>query len=256
MSFVLCLILDYWKIKHVLLLIFLSIVHHANLAKVKFYLFLIPHLVPHNVLILYIVMFGGIAPIVSYAHYKYFVTFIDDFSCFTWVYFLWAKAEVFSVFKQFLALIETQFSTSIKVLCSDFGREYMSNEFQDFLQSKWIISQCSCSSTPQQNSVVEWKNCHLLDELRTLLLDSSVSPRFWCKTLSTAVHLINRLPSPMLNHVSPFSKLFGHSSLYYDLRTFGCVCFVHLPTHEWHKLTAQSIKCDFLGYAIPHKGYV
>ncbi|RVW59700.1 Retrovirus-related Pol polyprotein from transposon RE1 [Vitis vinifera] len=60
----------------------------------------------------------------------------------------------------------------------------------------------------------------------------------------------------MLNHVSPLSKLFGHSPLYSNLRTFGCVCFVHLPTHERHKLTAQSIKCAFLGYAIPHKGHV
>ena len=68
--------------------------------------------------------------------------------------------------------------------------------------------------------------------------------------------MINHLPSPTTNHVSPFSKLFGHSSLYSDLRTFGCVCFVHLPSHERHKLTAQSIKCVFLGYAIPHKGYV
>ena len=60
MYFVVCLILDYWEIKHVLLLIFLLIVRHANLAKVKFYLFLIPHLMPHNVLILYIVMFEGL----------------------------------------------------------------------------------------------------------------------------------------------------------------------------------------------------
>ena len=59
-SFVLCLILDYWEMKHVLLLIFLLIVHHANLAKVKFYLFLIMHLVPHNVLSLFIMMFGGL----------------------------------------------------------------------------------------------------------------------------------------------------------------------------------------------------
>ena len=68
--------------------------------------------------------------------------------------------------------------------------------------------------------------------------------------------MINRLPSPTKNHVSHFSKLFGHSPLYSDLRTFGCVCFVHLLSHERHKLTAQSIKCVFLGYAIPHKGYV
>ena len=100
----------------------------------------------------------------------------------------------------------------------------MFNEFQDFLQSKGIISQRSCPSTPQQNDVAERKNCQLLDVVRTLLLDSSVLPRFWCETLSTAIHLINRLLSPMLNHVSHFSKLFGHSSLYSDL-------------HERHKLT-------------------
>ena len=114
----------------------------------------------------------------------------------------------------------------------------MSNEFQVFLQSKGIISQRSCPLTPQQNDVAERKNRHLLDVVRTLLLESSVPPHFWCEALSTIVHLINRLPSPMKNHVSPFSKLFGHSPLYYDLRTFGCVCFVHLPPHERHKLAA------------------
>jgi len=60
MYFALCLNLDCWEIKHVLLLIFLLIVHHANLEKVKFYLFLITHLVPLNVSILFIVMFGGL----------------------------------------------------------------------------------------------------------------------------------------------------------------------------------------------------
>jgi transposase InsO family protein len=198
----------------------------------------------------------GIVLVISHAHYKYFVTFIDDFSRFTWVYFLRAKAEVFSVFKCFLALLETKFSARIKVLRSDSSGEYMSNEFYAFLQSKGIISQRSSPSTPQQNGVAERKNRHLLDVVRTLLLESSVPPRFWCETLSTSVHLINRLLSPMLNHVSPFFKLFGHSSLYSDLRTFGCVCFLHLPAHERHKLTTQSVKCAFLGYAIPQKGYV
>ena len=75
----------------------------------------------------------GIAPVVSHAHYKYFVTFLVDFSLFTWVYFLWARGEVFSVFQCFLALLETQFSTSIKVLRFDSGGEYMSNEFQVFV---------------------------------------------------------------------------------------------------------------------------
>jgi len=49
----------------------------------------------------------GPTPIISHAHYKYFVTFIDDYSRFTWVYFLRSKSEVFYVFKSFFAYIET-----------------------------------------------------------------------------------------------------------------------------------------------------
>lgn len=92
--------------------------------------------------------------------------------------------------------------------------------------------------------------------VRTLLLESSVPSRFWCEALSTSVHLINRLPSPTLNHTSPLFRMYGHSPSYSDLRTFGCVCFVHLPAHERHKLTAQSVKCAFLGYDVSQKGYV
>ena len=91
----------------------------------------------------------GISPILSHAGYKYFVTFIDDYSRYTWVYFLRNKSEVFSMFKLFLVLDNTQFSATVKTLRSDSGGEYMSNDFQSFLQSNGIISQRSCSYTPQ-----------------------------------------------------------------------------------------------------------
>jgi hypothetical protein len=198
----------------------------------------------------------GIAPVISHEHYRYFVTFIDDFTRFTWVYFLRSKSEVFSVFKALLALVETQFSAKIKILQSDSGGEYMSNEFQFFLQSHGIISQRSCPFTPQQNGVAERKNRHLLDVVRTLLLESCVPSHFWCEALCTAVYLINRLPSPHLNNDSPYVRLFGHAPNYSNLHIFGCVCFVHLPAHERNKLTAQSVKCAFLGYAVTQKGFL
>jgi len=46
--------------------------------------------------------------------------------------------EVFSVFKALLALVETQFSAKIKILQSDSGGEYMSNEFM-----LWCINSSS-----------------------------------------------------------------------------------------------------------------
>jgi transposase InsO family protein len=130
----------------------------------------------------------GIAPVISHGQYKYFVTFIDDYSRFTWIYFLRIKAEVFNAFQTFLAYIETQFSTCIKVFRSDNGGEYISHKFQALLQQKGIISQRSCPYTPQQNGLAERKNHHLLDMVRTLLLESSVPPKFWVEALSTAVY--------------------------------------------------------------------
>lgn len=78
----------------------------------------------------------NITPVISHAQYKHFVTFIDDYSRFTWIYFIRAKAEVFTVFQIFVAYIETQFSTCIKVLQSDNGGEYISHDFQAFFNRK------------------------------------------------------------------------------------------------------------------------
>ena len=198
----------------------------------------------------------GISPVVSHAHYKYFVTFIDDYSRFTWIYFLKYKSEVFSMFKKFLMYVENQFQTSIRILRSDSGGEYMSHEFHEFLQQKGILSQRSCPNTPQQNGVAERKNRHLLDVTRTLLLQASVPSKFWVEALSTAVYLINRLPSTVIGFDSPYFRLFKTQPDYSSLHTFGCVCFVHLPSTERHKLGAQSVKCAFMGYSHSHKGFV
>ena len=62
---------------------------------------------------------------------KYFVTFIDDHSRKTWIYFLKTKGEAFDQFKEFKALVENT-SKKIKVLCLDNGGEYIDKNFTDF----------------------------------------------------------------------------------------------------------------------------
>jgi hypothetical protein len=95
-----------------------------------------------------------------------------------------------------------------------------------------------------------------LDVVRTLLLESSIPSKFWVEALSIVVYLINRLPSQVLNFDSPYFRLFHQHPSYLNLHTCRCVCFVHLPPHERHKLSAQFVKCAFMGYSISHKGYV
>jgi transposase InsO family protein len=104
----------------------------------------------------------------------------------------------------------------------------VSKEFQEYLKNKGILSQRSCPYTPQQNGVAERKNRHLLDVVRTLLIDSSVPTRFWVEALSTIVHLINRLPSQVLNFASPYSILFGVIPEYDSLHVLGVfVLFIY-----------------------------
>eukprot|EP00268_Persea_americana_P053600 TRINITY_DN60825_c0_g1_i1.p1 TRINITY_DN60825_c0_g1~~TRINITY_DN60825_c0_g1_i1.p1 ORF type:complete len:106 (+),score=3.44 TRINITY_DN60825_c0_g1_i1:793-1110(+) len=69
-----------------------------------------------------------------------FVTFIDDYSKYTWVYFLHARFDVFSAFQKYLALVETQFSKNIKIFCSNSG-EYVSKSIPRLLQAKGFRSQ-------------------------------------------------------------------------------------------------------------------
>jgi hypothetical protein len=64
--------------------------------------------------------------------YVYYVSFIDDFSCKAWIYFLNSKGEVLRKFKELKTLIENISEKNIKVLRSNNGGEFTSDEFKAF----------------------------------------------------------------------------------------------------------------------------
>uniref|UniRef100_A0A7N0VBY8 Uncharacterized protein n=1 Tax=Kalanchoe fedtschenkoi TaxID=63787 RepID=A0A7N0VBY8_KALFE len=84
------------------------------------------------------------------------------------------------------------------------------------------------------------------DAIKTTLKPNG--SKVMCEALSTVVHFINRLPSLSLDNVSPLTPLYGHDLDYSHIRTFEWVLF-HLHSYECTKLTAQTVKCVFLGYS-------
>src|SRR3954468_20295367 len=81
-------------------------------------------------------------------------------------------------------------------------------------------------------------------------------PKFyWAEAVFTATLLINVTPSFAIGHDTPYSRMHTTSFDYTVLRTFGCVCYVLLSTHEKDKLSSKSCKCIFVGYSPIHKGY-
>jgi transposase InsO family protein len=94
----------------------------------------------------------------------YYVSFIDDFSRNTWIYFVRKKYEVFDRFKEFNDLLENQTEKRIKVLRIDNGGEFCGNEFEELCKKCSIERQKTTPYTPQQNGVAERMNMTLMEK--------------------------------------------------------------------------------------------
>ena len=113
-----------------------------------------------------------------------FITFTNDYSCFSYIYPIKKRSEALDKFKIFKAKIENQHNLKIKVVRSDHGGEYygrhtlydqVPGSFVKFLQENSIVVQYSTPGEPQQNGVVERRNCTLMDMVRSMISYSTVS---------------------------------------------------------------------------------
>jgi hypothetical protein len=164
------------------------------------------------------------------------------------------KSQVLSCFMSFSNTMQNLTSHKIKILRTDCGGEYASNEFHSFCLSKGILHQFTCPHTSQQNGLAERKHRHIVDIALTLISQSSLPLSFWPYAFTTAVFLINRLPTS--SRCSPWELLFKLRPSYAQLRTFGCLCYPLLRPFNTHKLQPRSIECIFLGYPTNAKGYL
>ncbi|KAL1215287.1 Retrovirus-related Pol polyprotein from transposon RE1 [Cardamine amara subsp. amara] len=195
------------------------------------------------------------SPCLSRDNLKYFVTFIDEKSKYTWVTLLLSKDRVFEAFVNFQTYVTNHFNAKIKVLRSDNGGEYTSNTFKARLANHGILHQTSCPYTPQQNGVAERKNRHLMEVARSMMFHKNMPRRFWGDAVMTACYLINRTLTKVLNDISPYEVLNKTKPHMDHLRVFGCVCFVLVPGDQRNKLDAKSTRSVFIGYSTTQKGY-
>ena len=192
---------------------------------------------------------------------RYMLTFTDDYSRYTIVYFLKKKSEVLCKLKEYVNHVENMSGqlvrklNIIKRLRSDNGGEYISKEFVNYCTEKGIARQFTNPYCPEQNGVSERLNRTIMEGARSMLYHSKLPLKFWAEAANVAVYLRNRSPTSSLNGKTPYEFWFNKKPDVSHLRVFGCICYVHVPDERRKKLDPKSFRAIFIGYPDGTKGY-
>ncbi|GJW76472.1 putative ribonuclease H-like domain-containing protein [Tanacetum coccineum] len=115
---------------------------------------------------------------------KYCLVVTDDYSRFTWVFFLASKDETSDILKSFITQIENLVDKKVKIIRCDNGTEFKNRVMSEFCEKKGIKREFSVARTPQQNGVAERRNRTLIEAARTMLADSKLPTTFWAEAVN------------------------------------------------------------------------
>src|SRR3954464_1622150 len=138
---------------------------------------------------------------------KYGLVIVDDYSTYTWVFFLKSKDETKAIFVDFAKQAQRKYNMAILAIRSDNGFEVKNYTLEEFLSDEGIEHQYSAPYTPQQNGFAERKNRTLV-EMARCMLDEYKSPySFWFEAIKTACHASNQLFLCKILMKTPFEIL-------------------------------------------------
>jgi len=186
---------------------------------------------------------------------KYGLVIVDDYSRYTWVFFLKSKDETKATFIDFAKQAQRKYNMAILAIRSDNGSEFKNYTLEEFLSDEGIEHQYSAPYTPQQNGVAERKNQTLVEMARSML-DEYRSPYSFCaEAINTACHASNRLFLRKILMKTPYELLTGHKPNVKYFRVFGCKCFILNKKDRLAKFQSKTIEGIFVGYASNSHAY-
>ena len=194
---------------------------------------------------------------------SYYITFIDDFSRFSYVFLISDKSLALDCFKIFHLEVEKQLEKRIKIVRSDRGGEYFGRytetgqhkgPFATYLEQNGIIAQYTTPGTPEQNGVAERKNRTLKDMVRSMLANSQLPLFLWGEALKTANYILNRVPSKSVQLV-PFECWTGRKHSFNHFHIWGCKAEARFYNPNEKKLDPRTTSCWFIGYPEKSKGF-
>ncbi|GJV69782.1 zinc finger, CCHC-type containing protein [Tanacetum coccineum] len=172
---------------------------------------------------------------------------VDDCTRFMWAYFLTTKDQAFSTFKEFRQQIEMEMRMKLRMLRTNRGGEFTSNEFTKYCKENGIARQLTAPYSPQQNGVVERRNRTVLSTMRSMMKAMKLPLTFWAKAVRHTIYILNRVPTRALIDKTPYEALYNRKPNMENLRIFGCTAYAKITIPHLKKLDDRSIPLIYLG---------
>nr|GEZ60126.1 putative ribonuclease H-like domain-containing protein [Tanacetum cinerariifolium] len=185
----------------------------------------------------------------------YCLVVTDDYSRFTWVFFLATKDETSPILKTFINGLENQLSLKVKVIKSDNGTKFKNNDLNQFCRMKGIKREFNVPRTPHQNGIAERKNMALIEAARTMLADSLLPIPFWAEAVNTACYVQNRVLVTKPHNKTPYELFHGRSPSIGFMRPFGCLVTILNTLDSLSKFDGKVDEGFLVGYSINSKDF-
>nr|GFA99671.1 hypothetical protein [Tanacetum cinerariifolium] len=180
---------------------------------------------------------------------RYVLVVVDDYSRYTWVFFLHSKDEASEVIISFIKKTQVNLQLQVQRVRTDIGTEFKNKTLTKFFDEVGISQQFSAARTPQQNGVVGKRNRTLVKAARTMLTFANLPSFLWTKAIATTCFTQNRsiihkrfdkTPYELMNKRKPNIKFFC---------VFGCRCYLLNDYEDVRKLKEKGDIGVFVGYS-------
>nr|GEV24001.1 hypothetical protein [Tanacetum cinerariifolium] len=186
---------------------------------------------------------------------SYCLVITDDYSRFTWVFFLATKDGTSPILKTFITSLENQLGLKVKVIKSDNETEFKNSNLKQFCELKGIKREFSVPRTPQQNGIAERKSMTLIEAARTMPVDSLLPIPFWAETVNTACYVQNRVLVTKSHSKTPYELLHGRTPSIGFMRPFGCPMTILNTLDPLGKFKGKVDEGFLVGYSINSKAF-
>nr|GEW05421.1 hypothetical protein [Tanacetum cinerariifolium] len=180
---------------------------------------------------------------------RYILVIVDDYSRYTWVYFLRTKDETPEVIKNFLKKIFVRLQASVIVVRTDNGFEFKNHVLKEYFDSVGITHETYATKTPQQNRVVERRNRTLVEATRTMLIFSHAPLFLWAEAIATSCYTQNRSIIHRHFNKTPYELIQGRKPDISYLYVFEALYYPKNDREDIGKLGAKGDIGFFIGYS-------